>query len=96
LPAQHDIAAETELWDIFAASAFKEDAERSFCWTQYAGHGPGPELLGDPAPRGGDRLRHEPRPRPHREYLRFADQVQMLGRMPGMTIAGDQAAMAVA
>lgn len=48
MPAQHDIAAETELWDTFAASAFKDDAEPSFCWTQYAGHGPGPELLGDP------------------------------------------------
>lgn len=48
MPAQHDLAAETELWDTFAASAFKEDAEPSFCWTQYAGHGPGPELLGDP------------------------------------------------
>lgn len=46
MPAQHDIAAETELWDTFAASAFKDDAEPSFCWTQYAGHGPGPELLG--------------------------------------------------
>ncbi|MGA5041688.1 class I SAM-dependent methyltransferase [Streptomyces capoamus] len=48
MPAQHDIAAETELWDTFAASAFKDDAEPSFCWTQYAGHGPGPELLGEP------------------------------------------------
>ncbi|MDX3457478.1 class I SAM-dependent methyltransferase [Streptomyces sp. ME02-8801-2C] len=48
MPAQHDIAAETELWDTFAASAFKGDAEPSFCWTQYAGHGPGPELLGNP------------------------------------------------
>ncbi|MDQ1036939.1 SAM-dependent methyltransferase [Streptomyces sp. V3I8] len=50
MPAHHDIAAETELWDAYAASAFKEDAEPGFCWTQYAGHGPGPELLGD-APR---------------------------------------------
>lgn len=49
MPAQHDIAAETELWDTFAASAFKDDAEPMFCWTQYAGHGPGPELLGNPA-----------------------------------------------
>ncbi|MEC3995535.1 class I SAM-dependent methyltransferase [Actinacidiphila sp. DG2A-62] len=48
MPAQHDIAAETELWDVFAASAFRDDAEPSFCWTQYAGHGPGAELLGDP------------------------------------------------
>lgn len=48
MPAQHDIAAETELWDVFAASAFKDGAEPGFCRTQYAGHGPGPELLGDP------------------------------------------------
>ena len=48
MPVPHDIAAETQLWDAFAESAFKEDAEPSFCWTQYAGHGPGPELLGSP------------------------------------------------
>ncbi|MFI5798605.1 class I SAM-dependent methyltransferase [Streptomyces sp. NPDC051677] len=44
----HDIAAETELWDAYAESAFKDDAEPAFCWTQYVGHGPGPELLGSP------------------------------------------------
>ncbi|MBT2901324.1 bifunctional 2-polyprenyl-6-hydroxyphenol methylase/3-demethylubiquinol 3-O-methyltransferase UbiG [Streptomyces sp. McG3] len=49
MPARHDIAAETELWDSYAASAFKDGMEPAFCWTQYAGHGPGPELLGDPA-----------------------------------------------
>ncbi|MEV7655070.1 class I SAM-dependent methyltransferase [Streptomyces anulatus] len=49
MPARHDIAAETELWDTYSNSAFKDDMEPSFCWTQYAGHGPGPELLGDPA-----------------------------------------------
>ena len=48
MPVPHDIAAETELWDAYAESAFKEDAEPGFCWTQYAGHGPGPELLGNP------------------------------------------------
>ncbi|MFI0511167.1 class I SAM-dependent DNA methyltransferase [Streptomyces sp. WSLK1-5] len=48
MPVPHDIAAETELWDTFAESAFKPDAEPTFCWTQYAGHGPGPELLGSP------------------------------------------------
>ncbi|MEU7187450.1 class I SAM-dependent methyltransferase [Streptomyces sp. NPDC045369] len=26
-----------------------EDTVPAFCWTQYAGHGPGPELLGDPS-----------------------------------------------
>ncbi|MGW5925207.1 class I SAM-dependent methyltransferase [Streptomyces anulatus] len=49
MPAHHDIAAETELWDTYAGSAFKDDMEPVFCWTQYAGHGPGPEILGDPA-----------------------------------------------
>ncbi|MFE6940047.1 class I SAM-dependent methyltransferase [Streptomyces chartreusis] len=48
MPVPHDIAAETELWDAFAESAFQDDAEPVFCWTQYAGHGPGPELLGSP------------------------------------------------
>ncbi|MFB7711567.1 class I SAM-dependent methyltransferase [Streptomyces sp. NPDC056105] len=48
MPVPHDIAAETELWNTYAQSAFKADAEPSFYWTQYAGHGPGPELLGDP------------------------------------------------
>ncbi|MFF3464840.1 class I SAM-dependent methyltransferase [Streptomyces sp. NPDC002619] len=48
MPVPHDIAAETELWDAYAESAFKDDAEPSFCWTQYTGHGPGPELLGAP------------------------------------------------
>ncbi|MFD4140304.1 class I SAM-dependent methyltransferase [Streptomyces sp. NPDC058572] len=48
MPARHDIAAETELWDTYAGSAFKEDMEPVFHWTQYAGHGPGPELLGAP------------------------------------------------
>lgn len=49
MPARHDIPAETELWNTYAESAFKDDAEPSFCWTQYSGHGPGPELLGEPA-----------------------------------------------
>lgn len=49
MPARHDVAAERQLWDTYAESAFKPDAEPSFCWTQYAGHGPGPELLGTPA-----------------------------------------------
>ncbi len=49
MPVPHDINAERELWDTYAESAFKNDAEPVFCWTQYAGHGPGPELLGDPS-----------------------------------------------
>lgn len=48
MPVPHDIAAETELWDAYAGSAFKDDAAPVFNWTQYAGHGPGPELLGEP------------------------------------------------
>jgi SAM-dependent methyltransferase len=48
VPVPHDIPAETELWDTYAESAFQADAEPVFCWTQYAGHGPGPELLGGP------------------------------------------------
>ncbi|MFI6661532.1 class I SAM-dependent methyltransferase [Streptomyces sp. NPDC050523] len=48
MPVPHDIVAERELWDAYAESAFKDDAEPTFCWTQYAGHGPGPELLGNP------------------------------------------------
>ncbi|AJE84345.1 hypothetical protein SLNWT_3969 [Streptomyces albus] len=48
MPVPHDIAAETELWDAFAESAFTTDAEPALCWTQYPGHGPGPELLGAP------------------------------------------------
>ncbi|WP_329257634.1 class I SAM-dependent methyltransferase [Streptomyces sp. NBC_01478] len=49
MPVPHDIPAETELWDAYAESAFKDEAEATFCWTpQYAGHGPGPELLGEP------------------------------------------------
>ncbi|MFF9059877.1 class I SAM-dependent methyltransferase [Streptomyces sp. NPDC014882] len=48
MPVPHDISAETELWDAYAESAFRDDAEPMFGWTQYAGHGPGPELLGAP------------------------------------------------
>lgn len=48
MPVPHDISAETELWDAYAESVFKDDAVPGFCWTQYVGHGPGPELLGSP------------------------------------------------
>ncbi|MER5274339.1 class I SAM-dependent methyltransferase [Streptomyces sp. NPDC002809] len=48
MPARHDIAAETELWDTYAGNAFKDDMQPVFNWTQYAGHGPGAELLGEP------------------------------------------------
>ncbi|MGO4430277.1 SAM-dependent methyltransferase, partial [Streptomyces sp. MCAF7] len=48
MPAQHNIDSERELWDTFAESTKDKalDADPVFCWTQYAGHGPGPELLG--------------------------------------------------
>ncbi|MEV7088611.1 class I SAM-dependent methyltransferase [Streptomyces sp. NPDC093085] len=51
MPARHDIDSERELWDAFAESTQGKvsGSEPGFCWTQYAGHGPGPELLGDPA-----------------------------------------------
>lgn len=50
MPAQHDIDAERELWDTFAQGTKDKvfDSEPVFCWTQYPGHGPGPELLGNP------------------------------------------------
>lgn len=49
MPAELDITAEAEPWDTYPESAFKEDAEPVFNWSQYAGHGPGPELLSTPA-----------------------------------------------
>ncbi|GAA2604602.1 class I SAM-dependent methyltransferase [Streptomyces axinellae] len=49
MPVPHDITAETELWNSYAESAFDPDAGPVFRWTQYKDHGPGPELLGDPA-----------------------------------------------
>ncbi|NJQ17797.1 class I SAM-dependent methyltransferase [Streptomyces bohaiensis] len=49
MPVPHDIAAETELWNAYAESAFTGELEPVLRWTQYADHGPGPELLGTPA-----------------------------------------------
>ncbi|GAB7032135.1 class I SAM-dependent methyltransferase [Streptomyces sp. NPDC021749] len=51
MTAPHNLDHERALWDTFAESAWKDvtDGNPVFCWTQYAGHGPGPELLGDPA-----------------------------------------------
>ncbi|MFC5800278.1 class I SAM-dependent methyltransferase [Streptomyces formicae] len=50
MTAPHNYDHERTLWDTFAESAWKDlsDAEPDFHWTQYAGHGPGPELLGAP------------------------------------------------
>lgn len=50
MPALHNLDHERELWDTFAsntANTVNED-EPVLCWTQYAGHGPGPEILGSP------------------------------------------------
>jgi SAM-dependent methyltransferase len=51
LPAQHNIDSERELWDTFAEStkATALEGDPVLRWTQYSGHGPGPELLGSPA-----------------------------------------------
>ncbi|MGW4034110.1 class I SAM-dependent methyltransferase [Streptomyces sp. NPDC004838] len=50
MPARHDIDAERELWNTYAESTRKDvyDSDPVFRWTQYSGHGPGPELLGAP------------------------------------------------
>ncbi|MGW2367340.1 class I SAM-dependent DNA methyltransferase [Streptomyces sp. NPDC001667] len=51
MPVPHNIDSERQLWDAYADSTKDKvfDSEPVFCWTQYAGHGPGPELLGEPA-----------------------------------------------
>ncbi|CAM5489178.1 MULTISPECIES: class I SAM-dependent methyltransferase [Streptomyces] len=51
MTAPHNLDHERALWNTFAESAWKDvtGGEPVFCWTQYADHGPGPELLGDPA-----------------------------------------------
>lgn len=48
---QHDTSAERELWNTYAQHAIDkpEDREPAFEWTQYPDHGPGVEVLGDPA-----------------------------------------------
>ncbi|WP_411113452.1 class I SAM-dependent methyltransferase [Streptomyces sp. 029-5] len=52
MPTPHNIDHERELWDTYARSQSVKDkvldADPVFGWTQYAGHGPGPELLGSP------------------------------------------------
>ncbi|MEO3839529.1 class I SAM-dependent methyltransferase [Streptomyces sp. CNZ287] len=48
MPARHNLAHEAELWDAYAESVTKDITEPVLDWTQYAGHGPGPELLGEP------------------------------------------------
>jgi SAM-dependent methyltransferase len=48
--APHNLDHERQLWDTYAESAFKDDLEPMFRWTQYRDHpaAPGPELLGSP------------------------------------------------
>ncbi|MFE7132210.1 class I SAM-dependent methyltransferase [Streptomyces sp. NPDC057638] len=50
MPVPHNIDHEREIWDAYATSTKDTvfEADPVLCWTQYAGHGPGPELLGDP------------------------------------------------
>ncbi|WP_327069662.1 methyltransferase domain-containing protein [Kitasatospora sp. NBC_01250] len=47
--APHNLDHERQLWDTYAESAFTDDLEPAFGWTQYRDHpgAPGPELLGD-------------------------------------------------
>lgn len=50
MTAPHNYDHERALWDAFAEHAWKGVAEDEpvFHWTQYKGHGPGPEILGKP------------------------------------------------
>lgn len=51
MTAPHNIDHEREVWNTYAESTRDkvfEDEELTFCWTQYAAHGPGPEILGAP------------------------------------------------
>lgn len=47
--AQHNIDDERDLWDAYATSVTKAISAPVMHWTQYAGHGPGVELLDDPS-----------------------------------------------
>lgn len=46
--APHNLDHERELWNRYAGATAGQSAEPAFCWTQYPGHGPGAELLGEP------------------------------------------------
>lgn len=48
MPARHIHPDERDLWDTFATSVTNEIGAPVLNWTQYTGHGPGAELLGDP------------------------------------------------
>ena len=49
MPARHNLNDERDLWDSYAGSAAKNITDPVMQWTQYAGHGPGAELLRDPS-----------------------------------------------
>ncbi|MEV1009440.1 class I SAM-dependent methyltransferase [Streptomyces sp. NPDC049881] len=49
MPARHHHADERDLWDAYASSVAREIGPPVLNWTQYAGHGPGVELLGSPS-----------------------------------------------
>ncbi|WP_103502539.1 MULTISPECIES: bifunctional 2-polyprenyl-6-hydroxyphenol methylase/3-demethylubiquinol 3-O-methyltransferase UbiG [unclassified Streptomyces] len=49
MPARHNHDDERDLWDSYASSVTREIGAPVMNWTQYAGHGPGADLLGSPA-----------------------------------------------
>ncbi|MFF2525554.1 class I SAM-dependent methyltransferase [Streptomyces liangshanensis] len=48
MPARHNHDDERDLWDAYATNVTREIGAPVMNWTQYAGHGPGEELLGSP------------------------------------------------
>ncbi|MFM9447535.1 class I SAM-dependent methyltransferase [Streptomyces acidiscabies] len=48
--AEHNYEDERTVWNTYAEATKKDvfEANPVFRWTQYQGHGPGPELLGEP------------------------------------------------
>ncbi|NDZ79124.1 class I SAM-dependent methyltransferase [Streptomyces sp. SID10853] len=49
MPARHNHDDERDLWDTYATSVTREIGAPVMNWTQYAGHGPGVELLENPS-----------------------------------------------
>ncbi|MGJ5898658.1 class I SAM-dependent methyltransferase [Streptomyces sp. V2] len=50
MAAEHNYDHERAVWDTYAEATKKDvfEADPVFQWTQHQGHGPGPELLGEP------------------------------------------------
>ena len=50
LAAEHNYDDERAVWNTYAESTKKDvfESDPVFRWTQYQGHGPGPELIGEP------------------------------------------------